>query len=193
MNETETDLACWDFKMWWFLQRWAQYQYYKVWLLSVGFACFAIGFIFLTREHFYISIWIRFPLFSKFSAQVSICITILLISVLISAMFFIEVCLHGCGTFCSPAPIDFGGNSLQRRLAEIICIIKSIHSLMKNSCPCSVCMKTSETKLSERGNSVERDHPKYRTKPSIIPLLFLYSRTCIHTPTSRKKKKYHGY
>lgn len=69
------------------------------WALSGGFACFAIGLIFISREHFYISVWIHFPLFSKSAAQVSICIAVLLISCLIFATAFIELCLHGCGTF----------------------------------------------------------------------------------------------
>jgi len=38
-------------------------------------------------------------------------------------------------TCCSPAPVDSGGNSLSRRLAETSRIIESSYSLMKNSCP----------------------------------------------------------
>jgi len=54
-------------KMRYCLKLWNEYQHDKVWMLFVGFAHFAISFVFITGEHFYVSTWMCSSVFSKFS------------------------------------------------------------------------------------------------------------------------------
>lgn len=63
-------------------------------------------------------------------------------------------------TFCCAAPVDFGGNSLLRRLAESSCIIESIYSLVKSSYPMLSHYKNF-SKQTEYKKKQLKDHPKY--------------------------------
>lgn len=165
-------------------------------MLFVGFAYFAVSFIFSTGEHFSWAFEYIFLYSASFQQKFPFVLPYSLLVSSFSLCFsnLIEICiiwsLWACGwsssrwlwwelsleKTCRNQPYNW----IQLLPHEkLLSHAQSLRKLLKTN------WVKEETELKETTQST-------RTKISIVPLLFLCSRTSVRTPASRKRKKDHN-